>query len=282
MMDLYQPFKIGDLEIQNRFIRSATTSAFSDEAGGIKPEIIKVYENLAKGGVGLIIKGHLFISTSGKAHQGMAGISDDSHIPKLQELTDAVHKNNGIIFAQINHGGINASLGERMGPSRYELSNGVAHKMSVPEIWNVIEAFGNAAQRAVDANFDGIQIHAAHGYLLSSFLSALTNQRDDEWGKDLRSRMKIVEEVNDEIRGRIGYEVPLSIKLNCDDFSPTGFTVEDSSKVAEALALRGIDLIEISGGGIGSVPTLRSRAIHSDPIFKELSFASHCEKIRAV
>jgi 2,4-dienoyl-CoA reductase-like NADH-dependent reductase (Old Yellow Enzyme family) len=282
MLDLYQPYQIGDLEIRNRFMRSATTSAFSDEQGVIKPEIIKLYENLAKGGVGLIVKGHLFISESGKAHRGMAGISNDSQIPKLRELTEAVHKNNGVIFAQLNHGGINASLGDRIGPSPYEFSGGIAKKMSVPEIWNVIEEFGNAAQRAVDANFDGVQIHAAHGYLLSSFLSALTNQRDDEWGKDLRSRMKIVKEVYDEIRGKIGYQVPLAIKMNCDDFSPTGFTVDDSCRVAEFLALRGVDLIEISGGGVGGIADLRNRAFHSDPVFKELPFAGHCEKIREV
>ncbi|MBN1682056.1 NADH:flavin oxidoreductase [Candidatus Bathyarchaeota archaeon] len=282
MLDLFKPYRIGELEIRNRFMRSATTSAYSDEMGVIKPEIIKIYANLAKGGIGLIIKGHLFITDSGKAHNGMAGISHEYHVPKLRELTDAVHANNGIIFAQLNHGGINASLGERKGPSEYITNNISARKMSVPEIWEVIEEFGNAAQRCMDANFDGIQIHAAHGYLLSSFLSSLVNQREDEWNGDLRSRMKIIEEVYDEVRGKIGYQIPLSIKLNCDDFSPTGFTIDDACKVSEFIALRGIDLIEISGGGIGSIADLRTRSKHHDPEYKELPFAGHCEKIRTV
>ncbi len=281
MAVLFELYKIGNLEIRNRFIRSATTSAYSDERGIIRPEIIKLYENLAKGGVGLIVKGHLYITEKGKAHQGMAGISSDDHIPKLKELTNIVHRHDSVIVAQINHGGYQASAGERAGPSDYEGQGWTARAMDSSEIWATVEAFGSAAQRAVDAGFDGVQIHAAHGYLVSQFLSKLANTRNDEWGGNLKNRMRFLEEVYDEIRDRLGSSYPLMTKINCDDFNSDGFTVKEAAEVAHAMAIRDIDLIEISGGGIGRKQELYTRAKHSDPALLEPSFAGHCEKIRA-
>jgi 2,4-dienoyl-CoA reductase-like NADH-dependent reductase (Old Yellow Enzyme family) len=103
---LFEPFKIGSMDIRNRFVRSATTSYWSDKRGIVRSEIIDLYRRLAQGGVGLIVKGHLYVKDSGKAHIGMAGISRDYHVPKLKKLTDEVHKNEGKIIAQLNHGGI--------------------------------------------------------------------------------------------------------------------------------------------------------------------------------
>jgi len=281
MVDLFKPYKIGELEIRNRFVRSATTSAWSDANGVVNDDIIRLYESLAEGGIGLIIKGHLYVDPRGKAHSGMAGIHDDAVVPKLKELTGAVHRHGGAILAQINFGGYQASAGTRMGPSNFKGDNWEAREMTTSDIWDVVEKFGTGAARAMDAGFDGVQIHAAHGYLLSEFLSKHANRRTDEWGGSLKNRMRLLKEVYLDIRGRLGADTVISMKLNCDDFSPDGFTVDESAQVAHALSAVGIDMIEVSGGGIGRDQKLYERARHTDPTLSEPSFGGHCEKIRA-
>jgi 2,4-dienoyl-CoA reductase-like NADH-dependent reductase (Old Yellow Enzyme family) len=278
MVDLFEPYQIREMLIRNRFMRSATTSAYADEEGVVRDPIIRAYERLSKGGVGLIVKGHLYVADNGKAHDGMAGISSERHIPGLRRLTDAVHRHGGRIVAQINHAGV-VHRPDRAGPSEYREADWSAREMTEDEVDAAIQAFGDAAERAMQAGFDGVQIHGAHGYLISQFLSRLVNRRTDKWGGSLEKRMRFLLEVYDEVRGRVGNE-PVLIKMNCDDFSPDGFTVEDSVKVAKALADRGIDLIEVSGGGRGEVNELRGRAKHSDATYDELAFAGHAEKIK--
>jgi len=278
MSVLFEPFKIGSMEIRNRFMRSATTSYWSDERGIVRPEIIDLYRGLAEGGVGLIVKGHLYVTEQGKAHGGMAGISGDEQVPMLRRLTDAVHEHGGKIVAQINHAGI-YSRTDRAGPSEYRGDGWKARTLSSDEVWGIVEAFGDAAERAIEAGFDGVQIHGAHGYLISQFLSRLVNRRDDEWGGSLENRMRLLLEIYDEIRGRLGRAAVL-LKMNCDDFSPDGFTIDDSIVVAEAICRRRLDALEISGGGVGQQQELRERARSSDPDLAEASFAGHAVGIR--
>lgn len=276
---MFEPFQIRELPVRNRFMRSATTSAYADEEGVVRDAIIRVYEQLSKGGVGLIVKGHLYVADNGKAHDGMAGISSDRHILRLKELTDAVHRHGGHIVAQINHAGV-VHQPDRAGPSEHAEADWVAREMTLDEIEAAIQAYGDASERAMQSGFDGVQIHGAHGYLISQFLSRLSNRRTDMWGGSLEKRMRFLMEVYDEVRGRVGNE-PVLIKMNCDDFSPDGFTVEDSVKVAKGLADKGIDLIEVSGGGRGQIQELRVRAKHSDQAYAELAFAGHTEKIKS-
>jgi len=276
---LFEPFKIGSVEIRNRFVRSATTSYWSDKRGIIHSEIIDLYRRLAKGGVGLIVKGHLYVKDSGKAHVGMAGISNDHHIPKLRELTGEIHKNDGKIIAQLNYGGI-YSVVDRAGPSKYMLEGYKTRALSSEEIHDIIEAFGEAAERAITAGFDGVQIHGAHGYLISQFLSRLANRRTDEWGGNLEKRMSLLLEVYDAIRARVGDSIPVMLKINCDDFSPNGFTIKDSVKVAEVICKRGLQAIEVSGGGVSRQEDLRVRARSPVQELREASFAGHAIKIR--
>jgi 2,4-dienoyl-CoA reductase-like NADH-dependent reductase (Old Yellow Enzyme family) len=279
MSVLFQPFRIGTMEIRNRFMRSATTSAWSDERGVVRDEIIDLYGRLAEGGVGLIVKGHLYVADSGKAHRGMAGISGNYHVPRLRELTEAVHERDGKIVAQLNHAGLN-SMVDRAGPSEHVGEGWTGRALGVDEIEAVVDAFGAAADRAMEAGFDGVQIHGAHGYLISQFLSRLANRRTDEYGGSLERRMRLLDEVYDEVRSRVGCCMPVMLKMNCDDFTPDGFTVEDSVKVARAICERGIDSIEISGGGLGRRQELRNRARSDDPVLAEASFAGHAAKIR--
>jgi 2,4-dienoyl-CoA reductase-like NADH-dependent reductase (Old Yellow Enzyme family) len=280
MPSLFEPFKIGTMDIKNRFMRSATTSYWSDKRGIIRPEIIDLYCRLARGGVGLIVKGHLYVTDAGKAHVGMAGVSHDYHIPKLKKLTDEVHRNGGKIIAQLNHGGIYSKV-DRAGPT--ENAAGLkTRSLSSEEIHEIVEAFGKAAERALAAGFDGVQIHAAHGYLISQFLSRLVNKRKDEWGGTMEKRMRLLLEVYDSIRARIGSRTPVMVKINCDDFSQNGFTVRDSSKVIKTICRRELQLVEVSGGGIGNQRKLRRRARSTDPDLREASFAGHAAIIRKV
>ncbi len=279
MSVLFEPYKLGDLELRNRFMRSATTSYWSDARGVVKPVIIDLYRNLAKGGVGLIVKGHLYVMDEGKAHNGMAGISHDYHVPKLKELTDAVHEEGGKIVAQLNHGGYNSRV-DRAGPSNFKGDRWSAREIDVDEIGEIVEGFGDAAGRAIDAGFDGVQIHGAHGYLISQFLSRLANRRNDEYGGSLENRMRLLHMIYDEVRARSGGYTPVMLKLNCDDFSPRGFTIEDSIHVAESICKRGLDLIEVSAGGFGQRSELRNRAKSENPKLLDADFAGYAERIR--
>lgn len=281
MSILFEPYKIRNLEIRNRFMRSATTSYWSDYRGVLKPVIIDLYKNLAIGGVGLIVKGHLYVMDEGKAHNGMAGISQDYHVPKLKELTNTIHEEGGKIVAQLNHGGYNSII-DRAGPSDYNGKRWSARGLDIDEIMDIVEAFGDAAGRAMDAGFDAVQIHGAHGYLISQFLSRLANRRTDEYGGSSERRMKLLNEVYDEVRAKVGGCIPVMLKLNCDDFSQGGFTLEDSMLVAESLCKRGLDLLEVSAGGFGQIDELRNRAKSDNPLISEANFAGYTQIIRKV
>ena len=279
MSALFEPYMIGSMEIRNRFMRSATTSYYSDDRGFIRDENINLYRGLAEGGVGLIVKGHLYVMDSGRAHEGMAGISHDYHVPRLKELTDAVHEHGGKIVTQLNHGGYN-SISNKAGPSYYRGDDWSARALSEDDLHEVVEAFGDAAERSLEAGFDGVQIHGAHGYLISQFLSKAANKREDDYGGSMENRMRLLVEVYEEIRSRIGNDVPVLLKLNSDDFSPDGFTVEESAEVAQAICKRGLDAVEISGGGFGRKDDLYERARSDDPEVAEAIFAGHAVKIR--
>lgn len=276
MSQLFEPYMVRDMLVRNRFMRSATTSAYANENGVVNDTIIKHYANMSKGEVGLIIKGHLYIMDNGKAHPGMAGISNDSQIPMLKKLTDAVHEHEGHIVAQINHAGV-VHAPDRAGPSVYSEDDWTAREFSNDEIEAIIEGFGDAAERSMQAGFDGIQIHGAHGYLVNQFLSKQVNKRTDKWGGSLENRMRLLMEVYDEVKGRVG-NAPVLVKMNSDDFSEDGVTVDESVIVAKAIAAKGIDLIEVSGGGRARRQDLRERA--KNPDYPELDFGGHAVKIR--
>jgi len=186
---LFEPGRIGSMTLPNRLIRSATAERMADPDGRPRPELKALYSELARGGVGLIITGHLYVHPSGKAHPEMTGIHTDDLMPGLTALADAIHQAGGRIAAQINHGGMQCSrqtVAQTMAPSAIDAPflRRAARAMTAGEISMVIEAFAQAARRAQEAGFDAVQIHGAHGYLVNQFLSPFTNQRDDAWGGD--------------------------------------------------------------------------------------------------
>jgi len=250
---LFTPGNIGTLTLPNRLIRSATAERLADVNGNPAPRLKALYRELARGGVGLIITGHMYVHPQGKAHPGMTGIFSDELIPGLAELTDAVHQEGGRIAVQINYGGMKCSretVAEAIAPSAVEAPflEQPAREMTPDEIALLIRAYAQAARRAYEAGFDGIQLHGAHGYLISEFLSPFVNRRTDEWGGSLEGRMRFLRAVCEAVREQVGPDYPVFIKLGLVDGVEGGLTVEESCQVVAALEDMGLDAVEISGG----------------------------------
>lgn len=264
MSVLFEPTEIKGVRLENRFVRSATWEGMATEEGACTPRLSDLMVGLAEGGVGLIITSHAYASKDGQASPWQLGIHEDKLIPGLREMVGAVHERGGKIFAQIAHGGVlaNPQLSglDPMGPSKVEDLVPHDHReMSVEEIQKVIGAFGLAASRAKEAGFDGVQIHAAHGYLLSQFLSPAFNRRKDLYGGRLENRARALMEVYERVRGVVGEDFPVMVKMNCQDYLDGGLSLEESVRVAEMLSGVGVDGIEVSGGTLLSGKFIPSR-----------------------
>ena len=253
MAELFEPSEINGMTLSNRFVRSATWEGMAADDGACTPKLIDLMTGLTKGGVGLIISSHAYVLKEGQATPWQLGIYKDELVPGLQDMTTAVHENGGKIVIQLAHAGYFAHpklTGQTpMAPSNAEgISKTPRNEMSPGNIQNVISAFEAGAKRAKAAGFDGIQIHSAHGYLLSQFLSPAFNQRNDEYGGDIQNRARIVLHILQRIRQVVGKDYPVLIKINCQDFIENGLSLEDSLQVAKMLVEEGIDAIELSGG----------------------------------
>lgn len=252
---LFEPFSFGSLNLKNRLVRSATYEKRADEDGFVTESLISFYEKLAVGGVGLIITGNTLVHPSGRSISQMLCLHSDIYINGLKKLTDAVHRFGGLIAVQLTHGGrqcfpILLGGNPPLAPSEvYDPSIKVMPKaMTDEEIWEVIDAFGEAARRARAAGFDAVQLHGAHGYLISEFMSPRTNRRDDYWGGDEERRFHFPEEVCKSIRKEVGDSYPIMIKMNADDMLEVGLKPDEAVRIARKLEDMGIDAVEVSGG----------------------------------
>ena len=251
---LFTPAKIGSLSTPNRFVRSATHEFMAGDDGTVTERLVSLNRALAEGEVGLIITGNACVHINGKAAPRQTGVSEDKFIEGLSLIPRAVHDFPSKIFIQLAHAGRQTK--ERicgcvpMGPSavRDPSSNITPREMTGGDVAAAIEDFVQAARRAREAGFDGVQLHAAHGYLLSSFISPHTNRRTDEWGGTAERRVRIIVEIIRGIKGLAGRELPVVIKLNATDFLPTGLTLKESVEIARILEQAGVDGIEVSGG----------------------------------
>ncbi len=260
---LFTPINIGEVSIPNRFVRSATHDFMATNEGLINERQISLYRNLGKGEVGLIISGHAFGHPAGKASPYQIGIHNDDTLEGLNRLSQAVHETYSKIFLQIAHAGRQTK--EKLcgctpiAPSAvYEPVFKITPKeMTIKDIEAVISQFIQASLRAKQAGFDGVQLHLAHGYLLSSFISPYTNTRTDEYGGSLANRARIILNIVEGIRTAVGGRFPLIVKMNGTDSLQGGLTVEDSIQLGSILEESGIAAIEVSGGmaesGEGSV-----------------------------
>jgi len=267
MSKMFEKSVINGLELSNRFVRSATFEAMADKDGAATDKMIETMKNLAKGGVALIITGHAFISEEGRAAPMQLGVYKDELIQGLRKLTDEVHVNGGKIVMQLAHAGNAAYTPIPLLVSQLETgAKSKGREITMDEISALTKAFAAAAGRAREAGFDGVQIHSAHGYLLSQFLTPALNQRTDEYGGSIENRTRIHVEIIKAVREKVGNDYPVLLKLNGQDFIENGLPLNDSLEAARILATNGIDAIELSGGSIfggklsPSRPSIKSEA----------------------
>jgi 2,4-dienoyl-CoA reductase-like NADH-dependent reductase (Old Yellow Enzyme family) len=256
MSKLFTPKKIGNLELPNRFVHSATYEAMAKESGEVSDELIKRYEKLAKGGVGLAITGLMHVHASGRGYKHQTAIHHDGMIPGLKKLADAVHLAGGKIAFQLAHCGRqttkNMTGQTPLAPSsrgRDPINLVKPKEMTEDEVMEMVKAFGAAAQRAVKAGADAIQLHGAHGYLISEFLSPFFNLRTDSWGGGDENRFRFLKEIYQGIKNKVPDGFPVLVKLNTNDYTPKeGVTPPLAKRYAGWLAELGVDGIEVSCG----------------------------------
>ncbi len=256
MSILFEPMKIGEIEVENRFVRSATCENMAKENGEVTDDIVKTISTLAKGEIGLIIPGYLYIHPLGKAFKYQTGIHSDDMILGLKRVVEVVHQEKGKIAFQIAHAGPQTYkdlIGTTpIGPSRRVMNPATMLKpkeMNEDEINESIQAFVDASRRVVETGADAIQFHAAHGYLISQFLSPFFNHRKDEWGSSDENRFRYLKEIILETKKVVPKDTPILLKINAHDYTEKkGITVPLAAKYSEWLKNLGVDCLEISCG----------------------------------
>ena len=255
MAILFENTKIKTMELKNRLVRSATHEGMSDENGFPTPALYKLYERLAKGGIGLIATGFAFVCRDGKSPViGMQGIDSDEHIPKYRKLVEHVHQHGTKIAMQIVHSGRQTTK-EAIGiqplapsPVKDQSFFVTPREMTDEDIERILEAFAQASRRVRESGFDAVQIHGAHGFLVNQFLCPHTNRRKDKWGGPIENRMRFVEALYDRCRRQVGDDYPILIKINANDNMKKGLKLEESVVMAKMMAEMGFDGIEVSCG----------------------------------
>jgi 2,4-dienoyl-CoA reductase-like NADH-dependent reductase (Old Yellow Enzyme family) len=260
MTRFFEKTAIKTLELSNRSVRSATWSGVADRKGAVTDKALDFYGNLSAGGVGLIITGAQYVMPNGIGMPYQKGNYSDDLSDGLTRLAEAVHSRGGKVVAQLVHAGAKANPdlffeeGEIWGPSATSdpATGRIPKEMTVKEITRVVEAYAAAASRAKKAGFDGVQLHACHGYGINQFLSPASNCRTDEYGGSIRSRYRLLGEVLEAVRCSVGKEYPVFIKLSGHDLVEGGLVPEESLYVARRLEEDGIDCIEVSAGSRAS------------------------------
>lgn len=283
MEELFVESSIGDVSLKNRFIRSSTWEGMAGEDGRATEELTNLYRDLAGGGVGLILTGHAYVGKRGQANAGQLGIYDDQLIPGLRKMTEAVHAEGGRIGVQLAHAGSQRSFDSGFtpwAPSEVEerASGNIPKAMTGEDIRTVVQQFAEAAGRAEEAGFDAVEIHSAHGFLLSQFLSPYSNRRRDGYGGPIENRAHIVFEIFEAVKKEMEGRLPVMIKINCADFDGEGLTFEDSMWVCSSLVEKGMDLIELSGG-VAAARELSPVRTGIDTPDKEAYFRDFLEKL---
>ncbi|MDR3175727.1 MAG: NADH:flavin oxidoreductase [Desulfovibrio sp.] len=258
---IFSPVSFGKLVLKNRLVRSATWEGMATEEGGlITDTLLGLVEGLAKGGCGLIITSHAYVCRDGQASRRQMGAWGEVCRPGLARLASTAHAHSTPIALQINHGGLLSDASPpdlpRLGPSAVNSIEalgatgvvGGGTELGKAEIASLCRAFATAAGMAKDAGFDAVQMHCAHSYLLSQFLCPHVNRRTDEYGGSIANRARFPLEALRAVRGAVGEDYPLLVKINCSDFIPDGITLEDAVEVCSMMDEAGVDGIEISGG----------------------------------
>lgn len=293
---LSQPLHLpSGASLPNRLAKAAMSEVLADaETGAPTDRLIRLYERWGRGGAGLLITGHVIVDRGGMGEPGNVVIEDDRHVSALRRWAEAAQAHGARLWMQLNHAGRQSPrrvVPQSVAPSAVPLRGfagmfGLPRALTGDEIEALVGRFAGAAVVARDAGFAGIQVHAAHGYLISQFLSPRTNQRDDAWGGDLSGRMRFLLEIVRATRAAVGPSFPIGVKLNSADFQRGGFTTEEAMEVARALEVAGIDLLEVSGGNYESPAMSGGGELHAEARDstreREAYFLDYARRIRAV
>ncbi|MFW9808703.1 MAG: NADH:flavin oxidoreductase [Candidatus Thorarchaeota archaeon] len=247
MVDLSEPIEFAGLRIKNRYVMPPMVRNFATGEGLVTEEAIRHYEECSKGQVGLIIVEAAAVTWDHRIMSKNIGVHDDQCIPGLKKLADAINRHGAKSFIQINHSGLKGLKKDRyLGPSNIPvLKNTKAEPISVEEIEYVKQRFVDATRRAREAGFDGVEIHGAHYYLLSSFLSSYTNRRDDEYGGSTKNKAKFSVDIIKMIREELG-NYPLIFRMNGFENVVDGVSMEEGIEIAKIIEKAGIDCLHIS------------------------------------
>ena len=274
MKKIFESVNLGNLMIKNRLIRSATQEGLADRNGDVTPELLTIYEDLAAGGVGAIITSMVGIDENSRVFPKMIKTYGDSFVPGFSALVDKVHRHDCKIIVQLAHNGAKANPdngGNPLAPSDFPINpQKPAQAMTENEIQETVSSFAQAALTCKEADADGVQIHAAHGYLLSQFLSPFFNKRNDKYGGDISNRARIVFDVYHAIREAVGEDYPVFIKINAKDRVDGGFTLKECIWVCGELERLGINGLEISSGlavSLESAPTPKITSVAEEGAF---------------
>ena len=256
-MKIFEEINTKNINFKNRIIMPPMATAKADENGYISQDILDYYDEKTRDELfSAVIVEHNFIDDLGKASHNQVSIADDSAIDGLRKLAKIINDNGSLAIVQINHAGSSAKeeiIGQRpVGPSEVknpsQKDTELPSELTIEEIKDIEDKFANAAYRVKEAGFDGVEIHSAHGYLLNQFLSPLTNKREDEYGGDIESRIKIHLEIIKKVREKVGEDYPIFLRLGAGDNMEGGLSKEDSIYAAKAFEKAGVDVLDISGG----------------------------------
>lgn len=272
--------------LTNRLMKAGLSEQLSDHEHAPTPELERLYERWGRGGCGLIVTGNVTVDRRHMAEPRNVAIEDGRDHDRLRRWAQTAQRGGTRVWVQLNHPGRQANpLAGRtrpVAPSAVALGVPGAPRpraLTTGEIEETVQRFATAAAIVKDAGFDGIQLHGAHGYLISQFLSPLANVRDDEWGGDLDRRMRFPVRVVRAVRDAVGDRFPVGIKLNSADFQRGGFTEDESQEVVARLAGERIDLIEISGGTFEQ-PAMMGSVARQSTRDREAYFLSYAERVR--
>ncbi|GAA0737290.1 NADH:flavin oxidoreductase [Clostridium oceanicum] len=285
MKKLFEPTYIKDLKLKNRFVRSATWECMATEEGHLTDKLYKIYEDLAKNDIGLIITGYANIVKEEQPNKGMIGIYNDSFIDEYKKLTSLVHSYDSKIILQICYGGTKTKFNVEnrtiFAPSSIAQRDTkvLGTEMTKEDIKYIIEAFAKASKRAYDSGFDGVEIHGAHSYLINQFLSPYYNKRKDEYGGNLENRMRFLTEICKKTRSLVSNNFKILVKLTATEFFQGGLTFDETKTICKRLESIGIDCLDISGNIHGKAKSMVGQKFDGLELKKEGFFIEYAKII---
>ncbi|HJC86003.1 MAG: NADH:flavin oxidoreductase/NADH oxidase family protein [Corynebacterium sp.] len=274
--------------VKNRLVKAAMSEGLATPSGGPSDQHIDLYRRWAEGGAGVLVTGAVMVDPEHLGEPNTVVVADDRHLDALREWAEAGTANDTQLWMQLNHPGkqsprsvnkypVAPSVVPMEGPA--ERFFATPRELTVDDIKLIVWRFGYAARIAQSTGFTGVQIHAAHGYLINQFLSPNDNKRTDEYGGDLESRMRLLVEIYEAIRDEVGAEFPISVKLNSSDGVSGGFDEDESLVVAEKLSELGVDVIEVSGGTY-TAPLMQGEKVDASGDTGEIYFGDYAKQLR--